>query len=71
MTRDELTAMFDRGDWYGLALRANRLLLGKEHPDAEYAVLAVHLRDGVPDIMIPVVSSTASVPTPRPSAPHL
>lgn len=62
MGRDELLRLFDAGDYYGLAVRANRLLLEKEHPEAEYAVLGVHIRNGVPDLMIPVLS-----PTPAPA----
>jgi hypothetical protein len=70
MGRDELLRLFDAGDYYGLALGANGLLLEKCHSEAEYAVLAVHLRDGVPDLMLPVISAAASSPPPRPSAPR-
>lgn len=67
MDRDELLALYDRGDWHGLARGATRRLIEAEYPGAEYGVLCVHVRDGVPDLMIPVIAS-ASSPSPPPPA---
>jgi hypothetical protein len=70
MDANELARLLAAGNYYGLVVRAARLLLAKEHPDAQYAVLAVHLRDGVPDLMIPVIPPASSSPSQPPAAPR-
>lgn len=55
MPKDEIAKMLDRGDLYGAFVRLGRLWIGKDHPDAEYAAIAVHVADGVPDVITVVL----------------
>lgn len=58
MNRDELLWLIDAGDLHGLMLAVNREWLCKTYPSAEYALLVAHVRDGVPDVQIPIIPST-------------
>lgn len=56
LTRDEVMDLWDRGDILTLSTRINRELIERQCPGgAEYGVLSVHIRDGVPDLHIPVI----------------
>ena len=67
MDASELARLLETNDYYGLVLGACGLFAARHHPGAEYAVLAVHLRDGVPDVMVPIIPAAASGPTPPPA----
>lgn len=66
----ELKALIEAGDLHGLMLAVNRAWLRTIHPDAEYAALGAHIRDGVPDVMVPIIppqEAPADEPQFRPS----
>lgn len=60
MDRDKLLKLIDAGDSYGLMLASVRAWLERYHPEAEYADVVAHLRDGIPDVQVPVTPLLAS-----------
>lgn len=58
--RDELLKLIDSGDTYGLMLASVKAWLKGHHPTAEYSVVVAHIRDGVPDVQIPVTPPACS-----------
>lgn len=41
---------------YGTMLTSVHAWMSKYHPDVEYAAIVVHIRDGIPDVLIPVTA---------------
>lgn len=65
LTRDELLRLFDANDILALSTRVNRELIRQLCPGGvEYGVLSAHIRDGLPDLHIPVI--TAALANPKP-----
>lgn len=56
--------MNQTGDGYGKMMGEIRDWLEGNHPGARYAVLVVHLDDGVPDVQVPVIPASSSVSSP-------
>lgn len=66
MTRDELVKMIDSGDLQAALLAVGRAWLERYYPEATHATLVARLTDGVPCVVIPVLSqrhaASSSVP---------
>jgi hypothetical protein len=66
MSAQSAAELLDRHDLLDLLVEVVRALVDRNYPGAEYGVLSVHLRDGVPDVMIPVIPASSSAARPRP-----
>ncbi len=56
--RDELRRLIDADDDYGLMMASVRRWMERHQP-CEYAVVVAHVRDGVPDLQVPVIPHSA------------
>ena len=54
-TREELIAMYDAGDLYGLFLMASRNWLAKYHPEAQSAATIVDFGREQPMLHMPII----------------
>jgi hypothetical protein len=52
LTDDELIAVGGGGDVHNLAKRVGRLLRERTHPDASHSYVGVHIRAGLPDLLL-------------------
>jgi hypothetical protein len=60
MTAQFVEELMERDDLLDVLNEVVRAMLGRTYPGAEYATLVVHLKDGVPDLRIPVIPTAAA-----------
>jgi hypothetical protein len=61
----QIQTVAETGDVTETMLAAVRLWLATYYPDADYANVTAHIRDGLPDLQIPVTLSDSCAPLPQ------
>ena len=62
METTRVISLLEVGELFELMVAATREWAQRTHPDAEYAAICIHIKDGVPDDVTPILPARRSSP---------